>query len=146
MVAMISKETRRVLRLAGWSEERLVGTVEWRSSLESDGFVLNAEAEQFLAEFGGIAVPEGGSGVERFRSSFELDPLLCLGESDRFEDWSDVLGRALSPVGELEEGRFMLGMDSSAILYLVSDRLGRFGSREDALDALVLGMAPQWVA
>lgn len=40
----------------------------------------------------------------------------------------------------------MLGMDSSAILYLVSDRLGRFGSREDALDALVLGMAPQWVA
>lgn len=143
---MISKEAGRVLRLAGWSEERHVGTVEWRTSLESDGFVLNAEAEQFLAKFGGLAVPEGGSGVERFRSSFELDPLLCLGESDRFEDWSEVLGRALSPVGELEKGRFMLGMDTLAILYLVSDRLGSFGGHEHALDALVLGMAPQWVA
>lgn len=141
---MISSEASRALRRAGWTEGRVVDTAEWRSVLEQNGFSLNEAAEAFLAEFGGLVVAEAGPGLARFRGALVFDPLACLGEEDRFAEWSQLVDGPLSPVGELEGGRFLLGMDATGAAYAVSDRLGRFGDAETAVDALVLGGAPEW--
>ncbi|RPF21709.1 SUKH-3 domain-containing protein [Myceligenerans xiligouense] len=142
---MISNETMRTLRRAGWTEGRVVDTIKWRLALENDGFSINAAAEAFLAEFGGLAVPEGGPGVARFRGALVFDPLLCIGEEDRFAEWGRLVVEPLSPIGELEDGRFLLGMDAKGTVYAVSSRLGRFDGAETAIDALVLGGAIEWL-
>lgn len=142
---MMSEQTMNILRRAGWEESRRISVDGWRAVLEEEGFGLNDAAEQFLAEFGGISVPDGGPGQTMYRASFAFDPTLCLGEEDRFAEWSEVLGSVISPIGELEEGRFFLGMDSRGTIYVIADRLGRLGAQESALDALALGRAPEWL-
>ena len=54
-------------------------------------------AESFLREFGGIAVNIGGAGIAVARIPFDLDPCLANGEDDRFEEWSNDIGRSLFP-------------------------------------------------
>ncbi|MFD8702175.1 MULTISPECIES: SUKH-3 domain-containing protein [Kitasatospora] len=140
-----SDETERVLRAAGWQPGRQVDTGSWRRRLESAGLPMHDAAEQFLSEFGGLLVEVDGPGISRARTPFELDPALADGEEDRFTDWSQEIGEAIVPVGELDNGRYFLGISDSGEIHLVADWLASFGPVGEALDGLILGIAPKIV-
>ncbi|WP_084534936.1 SUKH-3 domain-containing protein [Nocardia yamanashiensis] len=132
----------RVLRTAGWSPGRQIDTGVWRQRLEGSGFRWSGAADRFLAEFGGLVVAGSGPGITSAREPFELDPLLAEGEDDRFAGWAEVIGESITPVGELDSGRYFLGVAESSELYLVADWLGSFGRLPEALEAVILGRAP----
>ncbi|MGY3336431.1 hypothetical protein ACVW0K_002530 [Streptomyces filamentosus] len=137
-----SSEVERVLREAGWHAGRTVDTAGWKQRLEQDGFRSHAAAESFLREFGGLAVGHGGAGITCAREPFDLDPLLALGEADRFDGWSEKIGHRLFPVGELADGHAFLGLDEDGELYVVDDWPARFGRMPEAMENLVLGVMP----
>ncbi|WP_063796166.1 SUKH-3 domain-containing protein [Streptacidiphilus griseoplanus] len=135
------------LRAAGWRPGRRVSVDGWREALERGVLVrMHAAAERFLAEFGGLEMEIGGPGVDVGRTPFHFRPDRCAGEEDRFAEWSETLGRDLFPIGELDEGRFFLGIDETGEIYLVETWLATYGPVQDALEKLVLGVAPTRVA
>ncbi|MEU8819266.1 SUKH-3 domain-containing protein [Actinoplanes sp. NPDC048796] len=132
----------RALRRAGWFPGRRVDTTPWRDAV--DGITMHPAARAFLAEFGGLAVDVHGFGRTAAKEPFEVDPALCAGEEDRFREWSEILGRSLYPLGELDHGRFFLGIDDRGSLYLVVDWLAVFDGPADAgLIALCRGVMPR---
>ncbi|MFD9162150.1 SUKH-3 domain-containing protein [Streptomyces sp. NPDC059558] len=137
-----SAEVETVLRGAGWYPGRNVDTTGWRERLEVDGFRIHSAAEDFLREFGGLTVVGGGSGITRAREPFELDPLLALGEGDRFGEWGEEIGHHLFPLGELDHGQAFIGLDERGELYVVVNWLARFGRMPEAMENLVLGVMP----
>jgi hypothetical protein len=138
-------EMRRTLRRAGWVPGRHVDTSTWRARLGADGLVMHAAAEGFLSEFGGLAFADGGPGISRAREPLELDPLLALGEDEMFREWGELIGEDIFPIGELDNGRYFLGIGESGPLYLVSDWLARFGVGLGGMENLVLGDRPETV-
>lgn len=137
-----SVEVERVLRDAGWYPGRNTDPAPWHEQLEADGFHIHPAAEQFLREFAGLTVDHGGPGITRAREPFELDPLLALGEADRFSEWSEETGRHLYPLGELDHGHAFLGLDEQGELYVVANWLARFGRMPQAMENLILGVMP----
>ncbi|WP_202609546.1 SUKH-3 domain-containing protein [Herbidospora solisilvae] len=135
-------EAERILARAGWEPGRQVDISAWRSRLEEDGFVMHHAAERFLREFGDLVVPYGGPGISRAREALEFDPLLAIGEGDRFAEWSETVGKSICPIGELDQGRFFLGIDEDGMIYLMSDSLARFGAGDAGIASLVLGVMP----
>ncbi len=103
---------------------------------------MHDAADAFLEEFGGLTVSISGPGINRARESFELDPELAWGEDDRFSEWSDSIGKRLFPLGELDHGRFFLGIDEDSEVYVVETWVAGFGSMPQALENLILGVAP----
>ncbi|MFD9565807.1 SUKH-3 domain-containing protein [Streptomyces sp. NPDC059994] len=140
-----SPEVLEVLEASGWTAGRRVDTAGWRSMFEGVGICMHAAAQEFLQEFGGLAVSHGGPGISRAREPFELDPELAWGEEDRFSQWSDVLGRELFPLGELDGGRFFLGIDENSEIYLVETWVASFGVMPRALENLILGVMPRTI-
>jgi SUKH-3 immunity protein len=136
------EEVENTLRASGWQPGRAVDTGEWRRALDGSGFRMHDAAEQFLSEFGGLTVDISGPGVSCARTPFELDPTLAIGEDDRFSEWGEDIGENLFPLGELDRGRFFLGISESGEIYLVSDWLASFGVGNEALERLILGIAP----
>ncbi|MEV6550939.1 SUKH-3 domain-containing protein [Streptomyces sp. NPDC051597] len=130
----------RELSSAGWFQGRSVDTKSWLEYFESTGLHAHPAARGFLAEFGGIAVDISGPGVSRSREPFEFDPMQCLGEEDRFMDWSEHIGRSIFPIGVHDLGRFFLGIDEDSSIYLVETWLASFGRMPEAMENLVLGV------
>ena len=126
-----------VLRKAGWFEGRDVGDrlVEWRKRLRLDGFEPSRAAERALREFGGIQVDQRGPGVNLARQSFVIDPLLGLGERDRFEHFEAVLGLPLYPFGECENGATFLAIAADGRVFALAEQIDLAG--ETALDGIV---------
>jgi hypothetical protein len=89
---------------------------------------LHDAAEAFLQEFGGLTVNVSGPGISCARTPFELDPELAWGEDDRFTEWGEAIGRHLCPLGELDHGRFFLGIDEVGVIYLVETWVASFGA------------------
>ena len=132
------------LRTAGWHPGRAVDVVAWRQRLEAGGEIrMHRAAAEFLAEFGGLNVEIGGPGISSAREPFELDPELCVGEEDRFAAWGAHLGCSLFPIGELDRGRFFLGISEVGEVFLVETWVASFGIGDAALESLVLGVMPQ---
>ncbi|GAA4079190.1 SUKH-3 domain-containing protein [Streptomyces shaanxiensis] len=146
MEANFSSNVVDVLRTSGWDPRRTVDPAQWALPFEERGIRAHEAVQEFLAEFGGLSVAVSGPGVNCAREPFELDPLLCLGEEDRFSEWGEELGLHLFPLGELDRGRFFLGMDENGLVYLVADWIARFGPWPQAIDALVLGVAPEEIS
>ncbi|MFJ6984230.1 MULTISPECIES: SUKH-3 domain-containing protein [unclassified Streptomyces] len=141
----LTEEIERSLSAAGWRPGRDVDTGEWRRRLEASGDVtMHDAARRFLAEFGGLSFPHAGTGVSMARQPFVLDPLLCLGEEDRFAEWGEEAEASIFPVGEFDEGRGgFLGIDEQGVLYQVVDSLSRFAEGRAGLECLILGIAPE---
>ncbi|MCC9307941.1 SUKH-3 domain-containing protein [Kitasatospora sp. RB6PN24] len=135
-------EVDRVLRSAGWRPGRAVDCRGWREAFERRGLPMHDAADSFLREFGGLTVHLSGPGVSVARTAFELEPTLCEGEEDRFSEWGESIGRALYPLGELDHGRFFLGIDEFSEIYLVETWVAGFGRMPDALENLILGVRP----
>jgi hypothetical protein len=139
MPARFPRKVERVLTTSGWFPGRRVDTATWRAGIDLE---MHPAAESFLSEFGGLQVDIYGPGKSVAREPFELDPLLCQGEEDRFVEWGANLGCSLYPLGELDQGRFFLGIDELGVIYLVVDWLASFGSADEGLTALILGIKP----
>ena len=142
MSPRFSEESERTLRRAGWFPGRTVDTEAWRVPLERDGFVFPEVVVRFLAEFNGLSFPDNGSGISRAREPFEFDPLLAEGEDDRYSEIGAEIGRVIAPLGELDRGRFFLGMDELGAIYVVTDGLLFFGVGDAGLESLILGVMP----
>ncbi|MFB4282316.1 MULTISPECIES: SUKH-3 domain-containing protein [unclassified Nonomuraea] len=137
----LSVEAELVLRAAGWERGRGIDISEWRSHFSANGIQLHDSAARFLSEFGGLSVDSssGGGAPE----PFELDPSLAYGEEDRFIDWSEVIGHSLYPLGELDGGRFFLGIDEVGRIYLVANWIACYGTIPEGLENLIRGVAPK---
>ncbi|MFE1925966.1 SUKH-3 domain-containing protein [Streptomyces asoensis] len=133
-------QVEQVLRDAGWVPERRVNPETWLSAFEAEGLRRHAAVSAFLSEFGGLAVNISGSGVNRAREPFELDPSLCEGEGDRFLEWGEDVKRSIFPIGVLDDGRFFLGIDENSEIYLVETWLASFGSMPEAMSNLIMGV------
>ena len=140
-----SPEVRKVLKRSGWAPGRRTDTRRWRSMFERAGLPMHDAAESFLQEFGGLTVRISGPGITCAREPFELDPALVQGEEDRFLEWGEEIGHRLFPLGELDHGRFFLGIDEAAEIYLVETWVASFGAMPQALEGLILGMAPRLI-
>lgn len=131
-----------VLREAGWWPERRVDVEPWLTAFEAEGVDRHALAGSFLGEFGGLAVNISGPGISRAREPFELDPMLCVGEGDRFLEWGEEIEKSIFPVGVHDGGRFFLGIDELGEVYLVETWIASFGLMPQALSNLILGVQP----
>ncbi|MEV0603107.1 SUKH-3 domain-containing protein [Streptomyces sp. NPDC050315] len=132
-----------VLEASGWTAGRRVDTAGWRSMFEAVGIGMHDAAERFLSEFGGLTVSVGGPGITSSQELCEFEPELACGEEDRFSEWSEALGRRLFPLGELDHGRFFLGIDEGSEIYLVETWVAGFGPMPHALENLILGVMPR---
>ncbi|RSN60619.1 hypothetical protein DMH01_15075 [Amycolatopsis sp. WAC 04182] len=142
-----SAEVEHVLRSSGWEPGRQVDSAAWRDALEADGLVhMHEAADRFLAEFGGLRVNLSGGGVSRAQEPFELNPADVESETDRFADWGAHLGMNLFPIGELDRGRYFLGIAESAEIVLVETWVASFGTGDAALEKPILGVAPQVIS
>ncbi|MFD9005934.1 SUKH-3 domain-containing protein [Streptomyces sp. NPDC059582] len=135
------EQVEQTLRDAGWTPNRQVDPEAWLSALEADGLLRrHPSVSTFLAEFGGLAVRISGPGISRARAPFELDPMLCLGEEDRFSEWSDEIKKSIFPIGALDGGRLCLGIDEYSEMYLVETWVASFGRMPEAMNNLILGI------
>jgi hypothetical protein len=133
----------RDLRAAGWFPGRKVDTSAWRDELEASGEVrMHEAAERFLGEFGGLKVAICGPGISGAREPFEFNAGDLYGEEGRFADWSVAMGNSLFPIGELDQGRFFLGISEIGEVFLVETWVASFGVGDTALENLVLGVRP----
>ena len=139
---MFDEVTAGTLARAGWFPGRSVNIDHWAGLLRDEGIELHAAAEAFLREFGGLVVDKSGPGISRAREPFTLDPATCVGEGDRFLEWSEELGRRIVPVGELGQGRFFLGLDETSELCLVETYVATFGRMPAGLKRLMRGAMP----
>ena len=73
---------------------------------------------------------------------FDLDPLLCSGEEDRFLEWGEEIGKSLFPIGVLDVGRYFLGIDEQSEIYLIETWVASFGRMPQAMDNLISGVRP----
>ncbi len=120
VVTASTAETEETLRAAGWFPGRNVSVELWRERLEESGEVrMHEAAKRFLTGFGGLRVWIGGPGITCAKSPFDFDAGFLVGEEGRFAEWSQTIGRDLFPMGELDEGRFFLGIDQNSEVYLV---------------------------
>ncbi|GAA2222352.1 hypothetical protein GCM10010413_13780 [Promicromonospora sukumoe] len=142
---MFDDVTVTTLTQAGWFPGRSISIDLWVAQLRDEGVEVHAAATAFLTEFGGLSVVYRGPGISRARESFALDPEECVGEGDRFLEWSQDLGRQIVPVGSLSDGRFFLGLDEGSELYSVEAFVKTFGPMPVAMDRLVLGGMPEAV-
>ncbi|MFD5753663.1 SUKH-3 domain-containing protein [Streptomyces sp. NPDC127033] len=111
--------------------------------LEATGLVrMHEAAELFLSEFGGLDVWISGPGIDVTQTRFHFAPELAVGEEDRFADWSATVRRDIFPIGELDGGRFFLGIDETSEIYLIETWVATFGPAQEALERLILGIAP----
>lgn len=140
-------EVVRVLYAAGWTEQRSVEneTEAWSIEL-SPGFRLFPAAEMALRQYGGIHIKQSGPGEETARESFELNPLLAIGEEDRFDEHASRLGEPLYPLGEAGNGHVFLAIAPDGRVFALMDDLWFLGeSMEAAIERLILGQSPKVV-
>ncbi|MGW3360279.1 SUKH-3 domain-containing protein [Streptomyces bungoensis] len=137
-MSRFSTETEEVLRSAGWLPGRRTNIESWKEQLTQ--FSWHAAAEGFLAEFGGLTVSIDGPGVTCAREPFRIDPVLAVGEEERFEELSDLFSRRFFPVGEFGVGDFFLGIDEEGVLYLLAAWAFRLGKSDEGLESLIKGV------
>lgn len=139
---MFGEVTAGTLTRSGWFPGRVVDVDRWSGLLRDEGIELHAAAVAFLGEFGGLVVDESGPDITPTREPFILDPVTCVGEGDRFLDWSEELGRRIVLVGDLDPRRFFLGLDETSELYVVETFVTALGRMPVGLERLVCGVQP----
>lgn len=135
-------ETQAVLEEAGWTPDRHVDISAWVAQWEKARITAHDTAQRFLREFGGLSIDISGPGISVARAPFKLDPSECIGEDDRYLEWSEELDRSIFPIGILDMGRFYLGIDEYNEIYLIEMWVGSYGRMPEAMDNLITGVRP----
>ncbi len=87
---------------------------------------------------------QSGPGAEAARESFELNPLLAIGEEDRFAEHALRIGEPLYPLGEAANGHVFLAIAADGRVYALMEELWFLGeSMEAAIERLILGRVLQ---
>jgi hypothetical protein len=133
----LSDVSIKVLRDAGWFPGRNV----FSTLRLPPGFVLLEPARRVLEEFGGLSAGEWGPGLDCARMGIDIDPMLAVGEDDRFADYSARIGSPLYPLGEAGGGDCFLAIDDKGRVFLLMDDLILFEGEtfEVALDQIFNG-------
>lgn len=128
--------TVEALQQAGWRPGRdVLPTVQLPY-----GFRLFPAAARVLAEFGNLRMGRHGPGLEMARRTVRIDPMLALGENEEFAQVETVIGCALYPLGEINEGQAFLAIDEQGRTFIVGDLLLYVDENfDDALDRLLTG-------
>ncbi|SES07312.1 SUKH-3 immunity protein [Lentzea xinjiangensis] len=100
-------------------------------------------ADEFLSRFGGLSFEWREIGVYTHRVDVDLNPELCVGQEDGFIEWSQELGKAMFPLGEIDRGRHMLAIDEDGMLYDLIDGIAVYGPGVEGLNALLSGVLPE---
>ena len=149
-VNMINKKKRfsqfskKVLEDSGWYEGRCVRDLfdKWMSDPDiKNKFTIFPIAEKVLLEFGGIHIDQHGPGISCARSPFEIDPTLCIGEDDRFDEFGEEIKSRLFPLGEAVGGHLFLAIDESGrVFLLMQEIMFEANSFDEALENLIQGI------
>jgi hypothetical protein len=132
-----------VLIDAGWFKGRRVDSLvsKWSEQVYSiDQIEIFPAAEKILIEFGGISVSR-----KKFLSkqSFEIDPSSAIDEGDRLEEYSNLIGAKLYPLGEAQSGHFFLTVAEDGRVFWVMQQILMIGySFDEALSKMILGYSP----
>ncbi|HEU4559483.1 MAG TPA: SUKH-3 domain-containing protein [Longimicrobium sp.] len=136
-------DVEQVLRDSGWKpqSDRTDLCEHWLQQI-GDEFAVVSGAKEILNRYGGLSVSLSGPGESWSRQSFRLDPTVALGEGDRFDDFSRMLGTRLFPLGEIGHEAFLAVGEDGRVYALMLDLwlVGR--SVEEAIEVLVRGRAP----
>jgi hypothetical protein len=104
-------------------------------------FEIFPAAIEALKEFGHLRVGEEGEGIERARSTIVFEPTLASRDWDWFLFSSNLLQTNLYPLGEVDNDRYYLAMDSEGRVFLVFDGLIFVDDNFDkALEKLLMGV------
>lgn len=135
-----SEETLRLLQKAGWWPERSIG-----ANLKlPNGFDIHPVALKVLEEFNHLQVGQSKPGIDRAQSTIIFDPLLAIGERERFKEYENFLQRNLYPLGEVDGGYHFLAIDETEFVFLIMDDCWFVDVAFDtALDRLLLGKSLQ---
>ena len=137
----LSDKALRTLANAGWTEtwDRSADLEQWERALPE--FTMSDAARDALRRYGGVQVRESGAGEEWARNSFHVEPTLCWGESDRFADFEAIVGTALFPLGEIQDGHVFLAIGADGRVFGLMMEIGLVGeTMEDAIEALTRGL------
>jgi len=141
-----TKFTKEVMTRAGWSPGRSVEDIVDQIEMtlrESDSWEIFPAARSVLLEFGGIKVDQHGAGETIAREPFHIDPLLAIGERDRFDPFESVIGKRLYPIGEAATGHYFLAIAEDGETFLLMHNLVPIGkSFVEAIENLVRGIRP----
>jgi hypothetical protein len=109
---------------------------------ESDNISMHAAANEFLREFGGLALDVVGSGVDMAKAPSQFDPQFCADEGDLFREWSPEYGPEIFPYWPVRLGTVFSGARRQCG-DLSCRRLGFLGCVPEAIENLVLGVRPK---
>src|SRR5262245_49162644 len=111
----------------------------WSAALDRPGgFQMFETARRALAQYGGLTLSAEGAGHEFAKASFVVDPMLALGEEERFARAAAELRAPLYPLGEIHGGNAFLAIDDQGRVYVLMDTAVLAGtSIHDALKALL---------
>jgi len=132
-----SLTTLEMLREAGWFPGRDVSA----DIQQPAGFTLFPAALNALKEFGLLHIGRRGPGVEFVRTPVIIDPMLGLGEDERFIDLSEIIHTKLYPLGETEDRHGFLAIDEYSRVFLIMGDLCFVGNTVDeGLENLLNGL------
>jgi hypothetical protein len=115
--------------------------------LIEDGFpAYSPVSRSFLERWYGVRSHYRGEGLDLAVEPFEIDPMLCIGEADRFANASARLATQLAPLGEWNGGQGFLAIDVNAVVYGIWPAVVTLGTADDALETLLLGRRPKEVS
>jgi hypothetical protein len=143
---------RAVLAAAGWAPDRYdrrrAGS--WALALAAyatpDGrqHTVVDPAVPAFAEFGGVTVTGGAAGEQVATASFRLDPRRALYSARLLAELGELLGVALTPIGDEGDGLGIVAVDELGRVFVLDHTADWYlgASLDEALRTLILGRMP----
>ncbi len=140
-----SENTLRLLRDAGWSENRRFALLnKYKQALESNGFSVPAAIESFLNSFGGLLVKHPHAELKEQTDYFHFNVIKAISGGDPAwvtDEYSSRVGKQLCVIGEAFRRSMTLCMSSDKKVYAgLDDMLFLVGnSIKSAIETLCNG-------
>ncbi len=142
-----SQATETILRKAGWFPGRNVSDLVegWRVELRRlNNQEMFPEAEKILLEFGGLKIK---TPTNKDIPKYDLNPLLVIGENDRFEAFEEILKAKLYPLGEADGGHAFLAVSEDGKIYLLMMNLFFVADNfDETLEIMASRKMPRFIA
>ena len=114
---MFSDKTSQILHAGGWTEDRLLPADSFIEKLTKAGYKPHAAALEVLQRFGGLEFSfqintRGKKVLEDYilHFHFDIDRTIAICDIEDLEDYGNCIGTNLCPVGEYNNGHFMVAV------------------------------------